>query len=102
LYENVIGGFSSEEQAESVLRVKVASSLPRLKNVRPDQTSFAELMVTAPISVFSESVRRVRASVDRAAKTGTVLGQGSVVMVSSTAPDEGKTTAALALARSYA
>ena len=102
LYENVIGGFSSEEQAESVLRVKVASSLPRLKNVRSDQTSFAELMVNAPISVFSESVRRVRASVDRAAKAGTVLGQGVVVMVSSTAPDEGKTTAALALARSYA
>jgi capsular exopolysaccharide synthesis family protein len=102
LYENVIGGFSSEEQAESVLRVKVASSLPRLKTGRPDQTSFAELMVNAPISVFSESVRRVRASVDRAAKTGTVLGQGIVVMVSSTAPDEGKTTAALALARSYA
>ncbi|MDB5586557.1 MAG: hypothetical protein JWP26_1527 [Devosia sp.] len=102
LYENVIGGFSSEEQAESVLRVKVASSLPRLKTVRPDQTSFAELMVNAPISVFSESVRRVRASVDRAAKSGTVFGQGTVVMVSSTAPDEGKTTAALALARSYA
>ncbi|MET3897476.1 succinoglycan biosynthesis transport protein ExoP [Devosia sp. UYZn731] len=102
LYENVIGGFSSEEQAESVLRVKVASSLPRLKTGRPDQTSFAELMVNAPISVFSESVRRVRASVDRAAKSGTMLGQGTVVMVSSTAPDEGKTTAALALARSYA
>jgi capsular exopolysaccharide synthesis family protein len=102
LYENVIGGFSSEEQAESVLRVKVASSLPRLKNHRSDQTSFAELMVNAPISVFSESVRRVRASVDRAAKSGMVLGQGTVVMVSSTAPDEGKTTAALALARSYA
>ncbi|MDB5528485.1 MAG: hypothetical protein JWR51_1588 [Devosia sp.] len=102
LYENVIGGFSSEEQAESVLRVKVASSLPRLKTVRSDQTSFAELMVNAPISVFSESVRRVRASVDRAAKTGTVLGQGIVIMVSSTAPDEGKTTTALALARSYA
>ena len=84
------------------MRVKVASSMPRMKNSRSDQASFAELMVSAPISVFSKSVRRVRASIDRAAKAGSESGQGIVVMVSSTAPGEGKTTTALSLARSYA
>jgi capsular exopolysaccharide synthesis family protein len=102
LCENVIGGFTSEEQAESVLRVKVAASLPRLKSGRADQASFAELMVNAPISVFSESVRRIRASVDRAARDRVMPGLGIVAMVSSAASGEGKTTTALSLARSYA
>lgn len=102
LYENFIGGFSSEEQVESVLGLKVVSSLPRVKHKGADQTSFAQLMITAPISAFSEAVRRARASIDRITRGGAVTGQGTVVMVSSTAPGEGKTTMALSLTRSYA
>ncbi len=101
LYENYIGGFVSEEQVENVLRTKVVSSVPKQRNVKPGQLSIADLVATAPISAFSESIRRVRAAVDRSVRSSNDPGS-VVIMVTSTAPGEGKTTASLALARSYA
>ena len=105
LYENVLGGFTSEAQLESVLKTRVASSIPRVKGKASNEASFANLMVESPLSVFAESVRRVRAQIDQLLRqrppTDTANG-GSVVMISSTAPGEGKTTMALSLARSYA
>jgi len=102
LYENFIGGFSSEEQIEAVLRTRVVSSIPRQRAIRPDQRSFADLVITSPISVYSESIRRIRAAVDRLVSQNTAVAGGKVIMVTSTAPSEGKTTAAVSLARSYA
>ncbi len=104
LYENLIGGFTSEEQVESVLKVRVAAAVPRAK-LLADSTSLADLVVKSPLSMFAESLRRIRAMVDQHGRTLTRTGaeeRGRVVMVSSTAPNEGKTTIALALARSYA
>ena len=104
LYENLIGGFTSEEQVESVLKLRVAAAVPRAKP-SADSTSLADLVVKSPLSVFAESIRRVRATIDqrgRAQANGAGKRAGRVIMVSSTAPNEGKTTVALALARSYA
>lgn len=102
LYENLIGGFHSEEQAEAVLRTRVAAAIPR-PTPRPSQASLADLMISEPLSSFAEAVRRIRVgfhfpSARRDQKDHSSL----VVMVSSTAPNEGKTTVALALARSFA
>lgn len=104
LYENFIGGFTTEEQAASILRAKVVSTIPRQKMTRTDQVSLSDNLVANPLSVFSESVRRVRAAVDQATrkKKQNEDSGGTVLMVTSTSPNEGKTTVALSLARSYA
>jgi len=104
LRENVVGGFTSEAQMASVLKTRVATAVPRQK-VKSDKESLANLMVSAPLSIFPESVRRLRAVIEQSiglGKGAAEFGEGKVVMVCSTAPDEGKTTLALSLARSYA
>lgn len=102
LYENYIGGFTSEAQMASVLRTRVATAVPRQRE-RPDKQSLANLMVAEPLSVFAESVRRLRATLEQSLRRQANAGTGGkVLMVSSAAPDEGKSTLALALTRSYA
>nr|WP_295884923.1 Wzz/FepE/Etk N-terminal domain-containing protein [uncultured Devosia sp.] len=104
LYENVIGGFTSEAQLASVLRTRVAGAVPRQK-AKSEKESLANLMVNSPLSVFAESIRRLRATLEQSIRSSgkqSEPGTGHLIMVSSTAPNEGKTTLALALARSYA
>ncbi|WP_375450524.1 GumC family protein [uncultured Devosia sp.] len=106
LYENYIGGFTSEQQTEAVLRQKVAASLPRQKTLKAGSTSHADTLVNAPLSIFSESIRRVRASINHVGRANALIraeeDECSIVVVTSTLPGEGKTTTALSLARSYA
>lgn len=102
LYEYLIGGFMSEEQVASVLRVKVATSIPRERS-KTEKDSLANMVVNSPLSVYAESLRRLRASVEQILlRKGADRTEGSVVMVTSTAPNEGKTTLCLSLARSFA
>jgi polysaccharide biosynthesis transport protein len=104
LYENLIGGFMSEEQVEAVLKTRVATAVPREKP-KSERDSLANLMVTAPMSVYSESVRRMRAAIEQVLQKTPHKAKdevGKVIMVTSTAPNEGKTTLCLSLARSYA
>lgn len=102
LYENFIGGFTSEEQAASVLKVPVATSIPRVKG-QANGLSVSDLVVTSPLSMYSEAIRRIRSTTDqilRRVEAG--KGRARVVMVASSTPNEGKTTISLSLARSYA
>lgn len=104
LYENLFGGFVSEEQVEAVLRTPVAASVPR-QRAKSERDSLANLMVTAPLSVFAEAVRRARVSLEQALRKvgpGGAEPTSKVIMVTSTSPNEGKTTMSLSLARSYA
>lgn len=105
LYENLIGGFTTDEQVATVLRRPVAATIPRQQG-KTETTSHADLVVTSPLSIFSESVRRSRAAVDQALRKTTKPdleeGKGTVLMVTSSNPNEGKTTLALAIARSAA
>lgn len=101
LYENLIGGFTSDDQLASVLKIPVAASIPR-QQTRQDTTSYADLVTTNPLSIFTESVRRTRASIDQALRKVPQTGGGRVLMITSSNPNEGKTTLSLALARSYA
>jgi polysaccharide biosynthesis transport protein len=114
LYEHYIGGFTSEGQVASVLKLKVAASVPRqrAKGSAEQAESVANQMIANPLSAYAEAVRRVRAEVDQALRRAPSQaapeaepdGQpaGRVLMVSSAAPGEGKTTMALSLARAYA
>jgi len=117
LYENYIGGFTTEGQVAAVLRLPVAAVVPKhrsSKNAPPVGSeagdSAANTLITSPLSIYAETVRRVRAEIDQALRKAEESGPqpapgekrpGKVVMVSSAAPGEGKTTMALSIARAY-
>jgi polysaccharide biosynthesis transport protein len=106
LREHFIGGFTSDEQVESVLRIPLASVMPR-QVVGETIHSLADLTLTSPLSMFSEGVRRIRVKIEQqlfkrnGVKTpGTC--DGIIILVSSTEPGEGKSTVSLSLARTLA
>ncbi len=104
LVENYIGGFTSEDQLEAVLRMRVAAAVPRQKENDLVENSLADLIVASPLSVFSEAVRRIRMGTElasRRARAGSPSDKGIVVLVTSAVPGEGKSTMALSIARSY-
>ncbi|WP_297105369.1 Wzz/FepE/Etk N-terminal domain-containing protein [uncultured Devosia sp.] len=105
LYENLIGGFVTDEQVATVLKRPVAATVPR-QQAKNESKSHADLVVASPLSVFSESIRRARAAIDQAIRKTQPgpkeEGTGRVLMVTSSNPNEGKTTLALSIARSAA
>lgn len=111
LVENFVGGITSEEQAESVLRTLVVSSIPKQKPAKKPNTNdpalVADALMLAPLSGYSESIRRMRIGLDQAIIRSTGQNEaertaGVAIMVTSSIPNEGKTTVALSLARAYA
>lgn len=111
--EHFIGGFTNEEQVEAVLRIPIAAISPREhedadhKGGEPS-TSISDTVVRAPLSLFAESIRRIRVAVDlhryksQSSKDIESGANGTVIMVSSALPNEGKSTMALSIARTYA
>jgi len=103
LYENLIGGFTNDEQVTTVLKRPVAATIPR-QTGKAETESRADLVVSSPLSIFSESIRRARMAFDQAMRRegphGSPDASGKVLMVTSSSPNEGKTTLALAIARS--
>ncbi len=99
LNEFYVGGVTSVSHLAMVLPAPVATAVPRIDE-KKGQFTVADTIVDAPLSVYSESMRRLRASIDQSAR---VNGSGcTVIMVTSSLPAEGKTTVAMALARTYA
>jgi len=105
LREFYVGGFVSDLQASDVLGVPMAATIPRLETARRGP---ADEVADAPMSIYAESMRRLRASLDQqlhmsvSGSASTTAQRGSVIMIASTIPAEGKTTCALSLARTYA
>ncbi|MBO9125311.1 MULTISPECIES: Wzz/FepE/Etk N-terminal domain-containing protein [unclassified Rhizobium] len=110
LREFFVGGFTGEDQVEAVLNIQLASVVPHEEGgelERPHGRGLSDRIMTAPLSVFSESIRRIRVSVEQALLnrhpvTEDTREEGIVIMVSSSLPGEGKSTLATALARTYA
>lgn len=107
LRELFIGGFTSEEQVEQILRTPLATTIPRQSgSSNLIKIGVADMVVSAPLSVFSESIRRLRVLIER--RKSDLMKEvpdeknGLVIMVTSTEPNEGKSTTALALARTLA
>lgn len=111
LVENFLGGITSEAQVESVLRTMVIASVPRVKPLirasASDQEPIADTLISAPLSGYAESIRRMQIGLDHAitrsvGNTEAERTDGIVIMVTSSIAGEGKTTISLSLARAYA
>lgn len=100
LREFYYGGVTSVSQFGNVLPVKIAASVPKTV-MRSGWHSLADKVVAEPMTVYAEAFRTLRASVDRGFEAQRKSG-GAVILVSSARPAEGKSTTALALARTYA
>lgn len=108
LYENFVGGFSSAAQLRNVLKSKGGHSIPfvaqsMLQDSDGQFENIADLMFSAPLSPYAESIRRLRLECEQAARLHErESGLGAVILVASSVPEEGKSTVSLALARAFA
>ncbi len=103
LNEYYVGGVTSANQLRNVLGEHVPATIP-LQDLRKERLAVADQIIEAPLSPYSETFRRLRSAVDLALRDIPPAegGAGRVVLVSSALPAEGKSTAAIALARTYA
>jgi exopolysaccharide transport family protein len=95
LAERLDAGFRTTTQVERLLGVPVLTTMPEIPGYEKAHENAADRIVEKPMSAFSESVRGLRmglvmSNVDKRPK---------VVLVTSSVPDEGKTTVAISLAR---
>lgn len=92
--ELMVSGMRSVEDVENELGVPLLGAVPAMRKVaRP-----ADLLVEKPTSQFAEALRNARASI-MGVKSDT---KPRVLALTSAMPSEGKTTTALALARTMA
>ncbi|MBU6299675.1 MAG: exopolysaccharide transport family protein, partial [Alphaproteobacteria bacterium] len=98
LLERLDAGVRTTDQIETMLGVPVLSTLPELQGVENAGEQAADRVIDKPLSSFAEAVRGLQ--------MGLVLSnvdqQPKVMLITSSVPDEGKTTVALALARTIA
>lgn len=93
--ENLIGGIASIDHLEQVTGLPVVAAVPKIKTAKNEEPDWA--IVDQPLSAFAEALRRTRMGVESVDPD-----QQLKLVVTSAAPGEGKTTIALALARSFA
>jgi len=98
LKEFYFGGIISASQLRNILQVPMGGVIPKVA-VSETNEVLADRIVTDPLSLYSESFRKLRASIDE--EIGSKKA-GQVILVTSAIPAEGKSTTALALARTYA
>ena len=108
LKEYYIGGVTSTIQLSKLLQANCAAAIPLNPDRGAGRLSIADDIIDAPLSVYSESIRKLKAAFDQAfrvqqARDGTNGPvAGKTILVTSALENEGKTTMALALARTFA
>lgn len=96
-----VDGITSLQQLQTILQTNVPVAVP---DVGRQVASFpADLVAKAALSPYAESFRKLRAALDwnKDAKTA-ASGSARVILICSALQAEGKTTTAIALARTYA
>lgn len=91
--EQVSRGFRTADEAERMIGVPVLGLVPRLRFGR--WRNPIDYVADKPLSVYAEALRRLFATVRLVSR----LRPGSVIVVSSALPGEGKTTLVMSLAR---
>jgi succinoglycan biosynthesis transport protein ExoP len=99
LNEFYVGGVASASQLANLVPAPVATTVPKVTEA-PGTPTIADRIVDEPLSLYSESFRLLRAAIDRTVPP--VPGDGRIIMITSAMAAEGKSTNALALARTYA
>lgn len=99
LREYYIGGISSANQLSNVIGAKVPVSIGEIE--RREATDLSETIITAPMSPYAESFRKLRVSIDMACDPQN-FNRGRVILITSALQAEGKSTSAVSLARTYA
>ncbi|WEJ32281.1 tyrosine-protein kinase domain-containing protein [Devosia sp. SD17-2] len=107
--ESYMSGVVTLEQLALLTGREVTTAIPAItpswQRDSGTSSSMADAVVRTPLSSFSESLRRLRLGLDLrlpSPYSGSGGGRGRVILVTSAVVDEGKTTTALALARTYA
>lgn len=113
LKEYYIGGVISASQLQNVLQAKVPVTVGEVDLA--ESASPADAVVSAPLSVYAETFRKLRAAIDMSFDSSNTeesqarisvlkrsANSGRVILVCSALQAEGKTTTAIALARTYA
>lgn len=98
LNELYVGGIHSARQLANILPIRVGAAIPLIPKVANPQ-HLPDQITRQPMSRFSESFRQLRAAIDRLPKD---TATGRVILVTSTAPTEGKSVTSLSLGRTYA
>lgn len=109
LNEYYIGGVTSVAQLSNVIAAPVPVAVPALAMTNGNRL-FADDIVASPLSQYSESFRKLRLAIDSTLhhsvnEQGLAperQQKGKVILICSALPGEGKTTTAIALARTYA
>lgn len=98
LNEYFVGGVTSVSQLANIVPERNLGAVPKADKTSA-QTSVADIIIDDPMSVFAESLRRLRAGIDQSL----VDTKGCrVIAVTSAMSGEGKSVTALSLARTYA
>jgi succinoglycan biosynthesis transport protein ExoP len=106
LVEFYVGGITSTHQLADVFGQTQAVGLPFARPAAGDDPSLADSVVREPLGGYAEAIRMLRATLELSGlapgRRGDLKGEAPVVLVTSSVASEGKTTLALALARSFA
>lgn len=107
--EYYVGGVTSASQLRNILQANVPATISS-HTPSKDARAFSDSIITAPLSVYAESFRKLRSAIDISFRNQTTRQENDdastphprVILVCSALPAEGKTTSALSLARTYA
>ena len=95
LAERLDAGFRTTSQIERLLGVPVLTTLPEIPGSAKSNENAADRIIDKPMSSFAEAVRGLRMGL----VMSNVDVRPKVILVTSSVPDEGKTTVAISLAR---